>query len=62
MFRKRTNQIEVKYHFIGDKLSEAIVEVEKIATEDNSVDMGTTLVPYSKLKHCLNLLKIGDYG
>ncbi|KAK0578560.1 hypothetical protein LWI29_012337 [Acer saccharum] len=38
------------------------IEVEKVSTEENPADMGTKVVPYSKLKHCLNLLKIGEYG
>ena len=56
------NRYKVKYHFIRDKISEGIVEVEKISTDDNPADMGTKIVSYSKFKHCLNLLKIGDYG
>ena len=52
----------MKYHFIRDQISDGVVEVDKISTEDNPADMGTKVVPYSKLKHCLNLLKIGDYG
>ena len=62
VFHERTKHIEVKYHFIRDQISDGVVEVEKISIEDNTADMGTKIVPYSKLKHCLNLLKIGDYG
>lgn len=62
VFHERTKHIEVKYHFIRDQISDGVVEVDKISTEDNPTDMGTKVVPYSKLKHCLNLLKIGDYG
>ena len=62
IFHERTKHIEVKYHFIRDQISDGVVEVDKISTEDNPADMGTKVVPYSKLKHCLNLLKIGDYG
>ncbi|KAK0603791.1 hypothetical protein LWI29_008696 [Acer saccharum] len=62
VFHERTKHIEVKYHFIRDQISDGVVEVDKISTEDNPADMGTKVVPYSKLKHCLNLLKIGDYG
>ncbi|KAK0608061.1 hypothetical protein LWI29_024972 [Acer saccharum] len=50
------------YHFIRDEISVGIVEVEIISTEENPADMGTKVVPYSKLKHCLNLLEIDDYG
>ena len=62
VFHERTKHIEVKYHFIRDQISDGVVEVDKVSTEDNPADMGTKTVPYSKLKHCLNLLNIGDYG
>ena len=47
---------------IRDEVSVGIVEEEEISTEENPADMRTKVVPYSKLKHCLNLLKICDYG
>jgi hypothetical protein len=62
VFHERTKHIEIKYHFIRDQVSNGIVQVEKISTDDNPADMGTKIVSYSKFKHCLNLLKIGDYG
>ncbi|KAK0588475.1 hypothetical protein LWI29_001474 [Acer saccharum] len=62
VFHERTNHIEVKYHFIRDQVSNGIVQVKKVSTDDNPADMGTKIVSYSKFKHCLNLLKIGDYG
>ena len=62
MFLERTKHIEIKYHFIRDQVSNSIVQVEKVSTDDNQADMGTKIVSYSKFKHCLKLLKIGDYG
>ncbi|KAK0596509.1 hypothetical protein LWI29_016370 [Acer saccharum] len=62
IFHERTKHIEVKYPFIRDQVSNGVVQVEKVSTDDNPADMGTKIVSYSKFKHCLNLLKIGDYG
>ena len=62
VFHEKTKHLEIKYHFIRDQVSNDIVQVEKVSTDDNPADMGTKIVSYSKFKHCLNLLKIGDYG
>lgn len=52
---ERTKHIDVRYHFLR---SETRIQVKKIGTADNPADMFTKPVPYSKFKHCLDLLNI----
>jgi len=39
MYREMTKYIYVKYHFILDIMSQGVVFVKKIATDDNYVDI-----------------------
>ncbi|XP_060965581.1 secreted RxLR effector protein 161-like [Cannabis sativa] len=61
MFHDRTKHIEIKYHFIRDKVTQGEVKIEKVPTEDNPTDMGTKIVTLNKFTHCMNLLRI-DLG
>ena len=48
--------IDVKYYFVRDVLKDEDIEVKKIHTKDNSVDILTKVVPGVKFNHCKNLL------
>ncbi|XP_062103402.1 secreted RxLR effector protein 161-like [Humulus lupulus] len=58
MFHDRTKHIEIKYHFIRNKVTQGHIVIDKVPTEDNPADMGTKVVTLTKFKHCLNLLGI----
>ncbi|CAM8920409.1 unnamed protein product [Rhodiola kirilowii] len=58
VFHGRTKHIDVRYHFIRDKVCEGAVKLLKIETENNTSDMGTKPVTVSKFKLCLDLLHI----
>ncbi|XP_062081225.1 secreted RxLR effector protein 161-like [Humulus lupulus] len=58
VFHDKTKHVEIKYHFIRDKVTQGEVTVEKVPTEHNPADMGTKVVTLSKFKHCMNLLGI----
>ncbi|KAM6579722.1 hypothetical protein CsatA_008998 [Cannabis sativa] len=58
MFHDRTKHIEIKYHFIRDKVTQGEIDIEKVPTEDNPADMGTKIVTLNKFIHCMNLLRI----
>ena len=56
VYHERTKHIDVKFHFIRDLISNGVVKLLKIDTEDNPSDMGTKIVTNTKFKHCLDLL------
>ena len=58
VFHDRTKHVEVKYHFIREKITQGIINIEKVSTEDNPADFGTKIVTLSKFKLCLDLLGI----
>lgn len=58
VYHKRSKHIEVKYHFIREKLSLGEVELVKIHTDRNSFDVETKILPAGKFKLCLSLLHI----
>ena len=54
-FHERTKQIDVRLHFIRDMLSR---DEEKVATEENTVNMITKSLSSSKFHHRLELLEV----
>ena len=44
------------FHFIREILDECDIELKKIHTKENSVDMLTKVVPRVKFEHCKKLL------
>ena len=61
VFHERTKHVDVRYHFIREKVTDESIIVEKISTEDNLANAGTKVVPLSKFKLCLDLLRIGAF-
>ena len=61
-FHDRTKHIEIKYHFIRDKVTQGEVKIEKVSTEDNPADIGTKVLNLTKFKHCMNLLGMRNGG
>ena len=57
-FHERTKHIDVRYHFIREKVIEGKILVDKISIEDNPADAGTKVLTLSKFKLCLDLLGI----
>ena len=49
----------MKYHFIREKVTQGLIKVEKVPTEENPADVGTKILTLSKFRHCLVLLGIG---
>ena len=56
VYHERTKHIDVRYHSVRDLITKGVIELRKIATEENLTDMGTKIVTPAKFKHCLNLL------
>ena len=60
-FHERSKHVDVKLHFIRDEVNKGKVKIEKVSTEENAADMLTKTIPSSKLKHCLELVKMVRY-
>ena len=57
-FHERTKHIDMQLHFVKDMITQRQVEVKKIATEINPIDMLTKPIPVSKFEHTLALFKL----
>ncbi|KAI5670578.1 hypothetical protein M9H77_10942 [Catharanthus roseus] len=51
---------DVKYHFIREKVSSGLINIEKISTKDNPADFGTKIVTTDKFSLCRDLLHIDE--
>ncbi|CAA7015794.1 unnamed protein product [Microthlaspi erraticum] len=58
VFHERTKHMAVKYNFIRDIIEEGTVEVVKIHTSRNPADILTKVVPVSKFREALDLLRV----
>ena len=59
MQERRTKHIDIRYHFIREKVEAGIIDLYYIQTEDNVADLLTknlALVKFVKLRNCLGLL------
>lgn len=57
MFHDRSNNIDVRLHFVRDIIEQRIISIFKIPTEENPSNILTKLVPLVKFKLCLDLHK-----
>ena len=60
VFHKRTKHVDVRDHFIREKVTYGVIKVDKVSSENNPADMGTKVLTLGKFKHCLELLRIGE--
>ncbi|KAI5684247.1 hypothetical protein M9H77_05475 [Catharanthus roseus] len=51
---------DVKYHFIREKVSSGLINIQKISTKDNLADFGTKIVTTDKFSLCRDLLHIDE--
>ena len=51
-FHSRSKHIDVRYHWIRDILDEKLVQLEKVHTDDNGLDMMTKALASEKLSIC----------
>ena len=58
VFHERTKHIDVRLHFVRDIIERKLVEIMKISTEVNPADMLTKVIPVSKFKTTLSLLRL----
>jgi len=58
VYHVRMKYIDVGFHFIREILDEGDIELKKIHTKKNPIDMLTKVVPGVKFAHCKELLHI----
>ena len=51
-YHSRTKHIDVRYHWIRDKLESKLLQLEKIHTDENGSDMMTKILPILKFEKC----------
>ena len=63
VFHDRTKHIEVRYHFIREKVTQGQINIDKVPSEENPADMGTKVLTLSKFQHCVKILSMekGSY-
>ena len=61
MYHERTKHIDVRYHFIREKVEDNVIHVKKIDGKYNPADFGTKIVPYEKFVFCRNFLHLEDF-
>ena len=60
VFHGRTKHVDIKYHFIRDKVAEGAINIAKVGTDENPADCGTKVVTLGKFRHCLKLLRVDN--
>ena len=55
VFHNKTKHIEVKYHFIREKIAQGVIKIGKVSTKENLANI-ITMVSLCKFKYCLKLL------
>ena len=58
VYHERTKHIDIRLNFIRDVIEEKLFSIEKVATEDNPVDVLTKAIPTEKFKHSLDLVNV----
>ncbi|XP_031285016.1 secreted RxLR effector protein 161-like [Pistacia vera] len=58
IYHERTKHVDVRFHFVRDLVTQRVVELKKVTTEENPADMGTKVITLAKFKHCLKLLSV----
>ena len=56
MYHARTKHIDVRYHWIREKVENESFHVKKIHTSENPADMLTKMIPKDKFELCKELV------
>ena len=59
VFHAKTKHIDVKYHFIREVIDDKQIQLVKVDTKENLVDLLTKWLPGDSFVHCRELLGIG---
>ena len=61
MYHARTKHIDVRYHWIREKVENESFHVKKIHTSENPVDMLTKMIPKDKFELCKELVGMSSF-
>ncbi|MCO5570232.1 hypothetical protein L7F22_023950 [Adiantum nelumboides] len=59
VYHSKTKHVDVKYHFIREMVEDKQVQLVKVHTTDNPIDLLTKGLPRESFAHCRKLLGIG---
>ena len=59
-FHKRTKHIDVKYHFIREKLADNVFVLEYVPTDSQEADVMTKPLSFDKFHAALQMLNLRD--
>ncbi|OAE23598.1 hypothetical protein AXG93_4316s1300 [Marchantia polymorpha subsp. ruderalis] len=58
VFHDRTKHVDIKYHFIREKIIDGDINIAKISIDDNLADCGTKVVTLGKFRLCVKLFGV----
>lgn len=58
MFYDRIKFVDIKYHFIREKITDGDINIVKISTHDNPAECGTKVINLMKFQLNLKLLGV----
>ena len=59
VYHSKTKHVDVKYHFIREMLEDKQIQLVKVHTTENRVDLLTKGLPAESFAHCRKLLGVG---
>uniref|UniRef100_A0AAV1V977 Copia protein n=1 Tax=Peronospora matthiolae TaxID=2874970 RepID=A0AAV1V977_9STRA len=57
-FHKRTKHIDIRYHFVREKVAEGTLVLEYCSTKDMKADLMTKPIPAVQFQHLRNMLGV----
>jgi hypothetical protein len=61
-FHSRSKHIDIKHHFIREKVEEGLINTERVSTKDNLADVFTKALPRSTHEDLINRLNLQSGG
>ena len=61
MYHARTKHIDVRYHCTRKAIEEQLLQIRKIHTNENIVDMMTKVITKGKLVRCIKNMGMSSY-
>lgn len=56
----RSKHIDIRYHFVRDKLSDGLFELQYVSTKNNMADIFTKALNKTNFSNCIDLFKLKE--